>query len=164
MLDQPEQLADILQKWTEVFMRRSMREFYHFIKESSLSASQLSTLMHLYHHESCGVTDVGSRLGVTNAAASQLIDKLVQQDLLTRAEDPVDRRVKHIALTAGGRQLIEQAIEARRRWMEELTTTLTPEEQKEISAALKMLTHAAMELDRQSEMAAGQHPASEKES
>jgi len=141
------QFSDVLSEWVGVFMRRSMRDFMHSMKDSGLSMPQLSTLMRLYYHAGCGVSEIGSQLGVTNAAASQMIERLVRQGLLERAEDPTDRRAKQLKLTPKGRTLITKAIEARRRWMEELTTALTREQQAGIITALTSLTEAARELE-----------------
>lgn len=141
------QFSDVLSEWVGVFMRRSMRDFMHSMKASGLSMPQLSTLMRLYYHESCGVSEIGSQLGVTNAAASQMIERLVRQGLLERAEHPEDRRAKQLKLTSKGRALINKAIEARRRWMEALTTALTREEQTAIITALTSLTQAARNLE-----------------
>ncbi len=141
------QFNQVLQNWAEVFMRRSMREFVQFSKASGLSMGQLSTLFRLYHRGGCGVSDIGEDLGVTNAAASQMIDRLVQQGLIQRAEDPNDRRVKSLTLTQKGRALVEESIASRRRWMEELTQTLTPQEQESIIQSLTLLTEAALGLE-----------------
>src|SRR5262245_16011961 len=141
------QFSDVLSEWVGVFMRRSMRDFMQSMKDSGLSMPQLSTMMRLYYHQTCGVSEVGSHLGVTNAAASQMIERLVQQGLLERAEHPDDRRAKQLKLTPKGRTLISKAIEARRRWMEELTTELTRDQQSAIITALTSLTEAARELE-----------------
>ena len=49
---------------------------------------QFFLLMHLRHHEHCGISDLSEHMEITNAAASQLVDKLVQAGLLVRVEDP----------------------------------------------------------------------------
>jgi len=141
------QFSDVLSEWVGVFMRRSMRDFMQSMKNSGLSMPQLSTLMRLYYQNSCGVSEVGSQLGVTNAAASQMIERLVRQGLLERAEHPDDRRAKQLKLTPKGRMLISKTIEARRRWMEALTTALTRDQQATIITALTSLTEAARELE-----------------
>jgi DNA-binding MarR family transcriptional regulator len=141
------QLSGALREWAEIFMRRSMRDFFLFIKETGLSITQLNTLMRLYYGGTCGVSHIGDHLGITNAATSQMVQRLVEQGLLERTEDPTDRRVKQLALTAQGRALIDQAIEARRRWLEDLTTALTPQQQANITATLIDLTEAAQKLD-----------------
>ena len=138
--------TDVLRRWAEVFMHRSMREYRQFSRDSGLSMSQMSALFHIHYGGHCGVSDLGEHLGVTNAAASQMIDRLVQQGLLERSEHPIDRRAKYLALTPRGQALVQQAIEARMRWIEDLTTTLTSEQQQAIAAALTTLTQAARDL------------------
>jgi len=142
-----QQLSAALREWAELFMRRSMRDFIHFIKETGLSTTQLNTLMRLYYHDACPVSEIGDHLGITNAATSQMVQRLVEQGLLERSEDPTDRRVKQLTLTAEGRALIDQGIEARRRWLEDLTTALPAEQQANIITALADLTSAARRLD-----------------
>ena len=137
----------ILHDWSEVFMRRSIREFREFTRYSGLSMSQLSALLRLYYGGQCGISDIGDHLGVTNAASSQMIDRLVQLGLLQRSENPIDRRNKSLVLTDKGRALIGESIEARRRWMQDLTTSLTPDQQATIASALTVLIQAAQRLD-----------------
>lgn len=137
----------VLRTWADVFMHRSMRDIIQFAKSSGLSIAQLNTLMYLSHLGRCGVSGIGDHLGVTNAAASQMIERLVQQGFLERTEDPEDRRSKQISLTEKGRKLIEGGIDSRHRWMEDLTTTLSIEEQELIIQALVLLTRAVRELE-----------------
>ena len=143
----PDKFTLVLRDWSETFMRRSMQDFVQFSKDSGLTLPQMSTLFHLHHGSSCGVSDVGELLGVTNAAASQMVDRLVQYELIERSEDPVDRRVKQLRLTDKGRDIVQESIEARRRWMEKLTNALTQDEQESIITGLTILTNAAHDLD-----------------
>lgn len=138
-----EQFSQVLWDWTAILMRRSIHEFMGVMRKSGLSMPQLSVLMRLYFNDMCGVTDIGSYVGFTNAAASQMVDRLVNMGLLERTEDPVDRRVKNITLTQKGRDVIQQIINIRHRWMEELTQALTQEEQQSISKAIIQLSQAA---------------------
>jgi len=108
---------------------------------------QMSALFHLHHGNECGVSNMGEYLGVTNAAASQMIDRLVQNGLVERTEDPTDRRVKQLKLTGKGSSLIQEGVELRRRWIDDLINALTVEEQEAIIAALNTLTNTAMELE-----------------
>lgn len=140
-------LPDVLRTWVEVFMHRSFRDFRRFMEGAGLSHSQVGALMRLYHQEACGVSDIGENLGITVAAASQLVDRLVQQDLLVRTEDPDDRRFKQVSLSSQGKALIESGIEYRQRWMEQLTHALSLEEQELITEALSLLNRAASRLD-----------------
>jgi DNA-binding MarR family transcriptional regulator len=143
----PDKFTLVLRDWSETFMRRSMHDFVQFSKDSGLTLPQMSTLFHLHHGSRCGVSDIGELLGVTNAAASQMVDRLVHYELIERSEDPVDRRVKQLRLTEKGRDIVQESIEARRRWMEKLTTALTNDEQASIITALTILTSAAHDLE-----------------
>ncbi|HLC04283.1 MAG TPA: MarR family transcriptional regulator [Anaerolineales bacterium] len=140
-------LNKVLREWSEVFMRRSFRDFRHFMAQTGLSPSQVGTLMRLHYCQSAGVSDIGDHMGITAPAASQLVDRLVLQGLLERTEDPDDRRYKQVSLTTEGMHVVEEGIRARQAWMEELTSALTSEEQGRIIEVLVMLTEAARQLE-----------------
>jgi DNA-binding MarR family transcriptional regulator len=142
-----DQLTEALHAWAEVFMRRSMRDFTLFLRQASLSMPQASALFRLHYGGRCAISDIAGHLGVTNAAASQMVDRFVQQGLVERVEHPNDRRVRLISLSSHGRALIEQGIEARRRWMDALPCHITPDQQQTIITALRQLASAAHELD-----------------
>ncbi len=137
----------IVGEWTEVFMHRSFREFKTFMNEEGLSSTQVNTLMRLYHHGPSGVSDIGEFSGVTNPAASQMIDRLVQMDLIQRVESPSDRRFKQLSLTDKGENLVLRGIEVRKRWFEDLTCELSADQQKIVAEGLQILTKAARRLD-----------------
>lgn len=136
-------LTEVIREWSEVFMHRSMRDFKRFMDATALSFSQINILMRLVHGGSTGVSEIGSQLGVSNAAASQAVDRLVGLGFIERTEDPEDRRAKRLVLTHKGRILIEEGVEARSKWIESLTDALTPEQQNMIISALTLLTEAA---------------------
>ena len=145
-MEQTDLLADTLQEWVAVFMRRSMHNMIRFSRDSGLSMSQIGALYHIHHTGSCGVTDLGDHLGVSSAAASQMLDRLVQQELILRLEDPSDRRVKQLVVTEGGEQVIRDSIQAREGWLSDLALTLPPAESEQVNAALKILIDKARQL------------------
>jgi DNA-binding MarR family transcriptional regulator len=128
-----------LKEWIEVSMRHSMRNIIRYARESGLSMTNLGAIFHIHHIGSCGVTELGDHLGVTSAAASQMLERLVQQDLILRTEDPDDRRVKQIALTDKGHRILEEGIRARQGWLNDLAQTLSDGEKETIMVGLKIL-------------------------
>jgi len=116
-----------------------MCRFIHHARQSGLSMSMIGTLFHLNHKESMGVTDLGEHLGVTSAAASQMLDRLVQLGLIQRSEDPDDRRVKILVLTEKGFQALEEGMRAQQDWIKELSDTLSAEEKDKISSAMSLM-------------------------
>lgn len=138
-----EQFTEIIRAWAEVFMHRSMADFRRFMGETGLSFPQINVLMRLYYHGQCGVSEIGSQMGVTNAAVSQVVERLVQLGLVERREDPDDRRARRLSLTPEGQVLIERGIAVRQQWIQDLATSLAPEQRQKIIDALTLLTQQA---------------------
>lgn len=138
-----EEFSNVFRDWAKVFMHRSMRDFKRFMEDTGLSFSHINILMRLFHGGKCGVSEIGGQLGITNAAASQTVDRLVQMGMIRRSEDPQDRRAKLLELTVEGRILIEKGVDLRSKWIETLTDDLNAEEQELITTALILLTKAA---------------------
>jgi DNA-binding MarR family transcriptional regulator len=145
-MSSPKTFVAAFREWSEVYMHHSGRDFRRYMDENDLSFSQVNVLMRLFHQGKCGVSQMGKEMGVTNAAASQAIDRLVNMGLIARSEDPLDRRAKVLLLTDKGRQLVNRAVEARSRWVEGLTNRLSLNEQERIVSALELLTQAARQM------------------
>ena len=135
------------QQWIEIFMHRSLRRFIHFARENGLSMSMIGTLFHLSKKGCAGVTDLGDHLGVTSAASSQMLERLVQQGLILRTEDPTDRRVKQIVLTEKGHHVLDESVRARHGWLDDLVGILSQEEKELIKGALDLMINKANQLE-----------------
>lgn len=140
-------LSQTLHEWMRLVMRRSMRNFILYAKEKNYSVAQLNALFRIHHKGACGISDLGEELGVTSAAASQLLDKLVQQGLAVRTEDPLDRRNKRVALTEAGERIVQESMAARQSWLDRLADKLTPAEQEQVNHSLRLLIEKAETLE-----------------
>jgi DNA-binding MarR family transcriptional regulator len=143
----PSQLIQTIRQFIDIAMHHSLRERAHFAKALGISMPQLGILMQLHFRENCGISDISDRFHITNAAASQLAEKLVQSGLIRREEDPQDRRAKLLNLTDKSKELIQQNLEKRYRWVDQLIGKLTAEERVKINEALNIMTQAAKELE-----------------
>lgn len=141
------QFSEITHRWMDVFMHRSWRSWNHLAKSSGLSMPQFGILMQVHHRGNCAIGDISEHFDITSAAASQLVEKLVQGGLIQREEDPQDRRAKMLNLTDKGRKFIQQGIQERRRWVDELAAKLTAEDRAKVAEALHIMTEAARELE-----------------
>jgi DNA-binding MarR family transcriptional regulator len=72
--------------------------------------------------------------------------------LIERSEDPRDRRVRQVRLTAKGRGLVARGVEARMAWTRDLARRIPPRELERITEALERLTHAADAMDREASL------------
>ncbi len=134
-------------EWMELFMHRSMRGYMLYAREKGLSRSMIGTLFHLSHRDHAGVTDLGEHLGVSSAAASQMLEHLVEEGLIERTEDPDDRRMKKITLTDKGSRVMKESVSARLGWLEQLTTNLSKDEKRQITSAMDLIIKKAEEMN-----------------
>jgi DNA-binding MarR family transcriptional regulator len=140
-------LIETIRHFLDIAMHQSIHERAQLAKLVGLSMPQLGILMQLHYRGTCGISDLREKFDITSAAASQLVDKLVQSGLIQREEDPHDRRVKRVNLTDKGTELIQQHTEKRYRWVEGVAQNLSPEEREQVHQALHILTRAAQEMD-----------------
>ena len=143
------QFSHTLRAWTDMFMTRSMKGLGHYLRARGFSMQHVFMLMQLHHRGQCGISDLSERMEISNAAASQQVDKLFQLGLIDRTEDPNDRGAKQITLSTKGRELIEAGINERYRWIEELSANLSTAEQQTVGVALEILTEAARKFETQ---------------
>lgn len=147
MSDATDELLGVFQDWVEQVMHRSMRNVFRFARQNNLSIPQLGALLRLYERGTCDVSGMGDELGVTSAAASQMLDRLVQQGLIERSENPQDRRVRQIVLTDKGLQVVQASVRARHEWLGEMAGALSLDEQKQVVDVLRLLIERARRLE-----------------
>ncbi|HUX12002.1 MAG TPA: MarR family transcriptional regulator [Spirochaetia bacterium] len=140
-------IVDALHEWLELSRNRSMRGLFRYAREKGLSMHQIGTLFHLSRRRTSGVSGIGDDLGVTSAAASQMLERLVQSGMVLRSEDPNDRRAKRIVLTDAGEQIVRESTEMRGRWFADIAGLLSADERKIVLSALKILITRMRELD-----------------
>jgi DNA-binding MarR family transcriptional regulator len=116
---------------TEVIEEELLRE----VAENRISVSQLKLLRLVNLTEAQTIGDVAAFLGVSNAAASKAVDKLVRMMLLRRSEGETDRRSIHLSLTEPSRRLLA-AYEAARQAMLQKIFAQFESEELQLAAAL----------------------------
>ena len=101
---------------------------------------QLKLLTLVQQTESPSVSDVAAFLGVTKAAASQTVDKLVRRRWLRREEDQADRRSARLSLSEAGRQLLEKYDTVRAEKLGKIFREYSPEDLRRMSDMLDRLS------------------------
>lgn len=134
--------SDFLQGMERIIgqiVRLSMRSFRQYIKNQGLTMPQMMALQRIHFKDHCNVAEISDELGVTDAATSQLIDRLVQQGLVERSENPQDRRNKILALTDLGLSVVENSLLARKRWLIAIAEVMSEDELRTVSLAMDIL-------------------------
>lgn len=107
-MDEKDRLIERIEGHERVFMRLMARENAAGLFSLNLTMRQIKVLMVLDIEESLSMHELADRLGVGLATTTGIVDRLAAQDLVARREDPADRRIRRIELSAGGHETIDQ--------------------------------------------------------
>jgi DNA-binding MarR family transcriptional regulator len=79
---------------------------------STLTMQQFKVVMILSLQDSASGQELAQQLGVGLGTVTGIVDRLVTRRLVTRHEDPDDRRIRRVALTPAGRELADDIVHA----------------------------------------------------
>lgn len=148
----PNGLSETLHSWMHIVMRTSMNKMNLFVRQNGYSISQINTLFLVHYRGSISISELSTENGVSPAAVSQLIDKLVSQGFVRRLEDEQDRRNKKIDLTSEGHAVVEATKKVRSAWLDELSQNFDLEEQVVIQRAIELLIKKTLEIEKREEI------------
>lgn len=94
------------------------------------------------------VREIASFLGVSQAAASKNVDKLVRLGLVTRKVQPRDRRAVSLNVTGRGKNLIRKYETLKAQKVERVINDLTQEELHALTRGLEKVSCSIMEKER----------------
>ncbi|TXK40736.1 MarR family transcriptional regulator [Nonomuraea sp. C10] len=117
---------------------------------SNLTMRQLKVIMLVAANGSATGQDLSHNLGVTLGTVTGLVDRLVAHGLVSRHEDPHDRRVRRVELTPAGRTLIEEINDAGLKQYRRIMNHLDTETLRCLHHVTVRLHEAAAELHRAS--------------
>ena len=128
-----------MEEWVNIYLGRSLSDYFVFLKQNDTSMQQAYALTFLYYNAPSKISDICEHMMVSAAATSQMVDRLEKQSLVIRMPDPDDRRVRNVLLSEQGDNFVRQSIRARRSWIEEVPEDLSDEQLAHISSALQLL-------------------------
>ena len=108
-----------------------------------LTIAQLKSLFYVSRHRRVNLTGLASGIRVTPANVTGIVDRLVEQGLLTRAPDPDDRRVSWLTVTDKGKTLINDLREGRAQNMRRILDKLTEVELATVAHGFQLVARAA---------------------
>src|SRR3954464_9303422 len=124
-----------------VVMMKAMRALTRYatggIDETGLGLSDFGVLELLLHRGPLPVNTIGPIVDLTPGSISIAVDRLVGKGLVSRVESAEDRRVRIVALTPRGKDLIVSAFRKHSVQMRKVFSELSPEELHSLETALK---------------------------
>ncbi len=140
MTDKADAIDSIIETMRAMQTGVSDRVMGHFtsIQDLDFTLPQFMVLYYLSRHreELLTVSQLASVITLSQPAASQLIDRLLQRGLLTRRENPEDRRQKLISINDEGMALLERIDQRREEKMRELFSSIPVDHLARIQRAL----------------------------
>jgi len=131
-------------------MMKAMRALTKYatadIEETGLGLSDFGVLELLLHKGPLPVNTIGPIVDLTPGSISILVDRLVAKGLVSRVESAEDRRVRIVALSARGKDLIASAFRKHSGQMKRVFSELSPEELRGLEVALKKVGKRAAAL------------------
>jgi MarR family 2-MHQ and catechol resistance regulon transcriptional repressor len=107
------------------------------IEETGLGLSDFGVLELLLHKGPLPVNTIGPLVDLTPGSISIAVDRLVAKGLVTRVESAEDRRVRIVALTQRGKDLIVSAFRKHSGQMKRVFSELSADELRGLEVSLK---------------------------
>lgn len=105
----------------------------------SLTVPQVKSLFFITNHGSTNFKKLADALKVTPSNLTGVIDRLVEQGLVSRKENPEDRRMMLLKATVKGEELVGDLRERRITHLSQALSELSPEELNTIVQGLTLL-------------------------
>ncbi len=131
------ELFDSLEDFVRQLVGLVELEGLSFLVDVELSFTQVRMAMLLACSEPRPIRSIADQLELSVHAAGRNIDRLVEVGIVERREDPDDRRVRLVSLSAQGLDLVDRHLEARRRALRTFIDRLPDEQVEALADALR---------------------------
>ena len=129
----------------EYLLAQIIQDFIQFMHQTGLSRPQIHALLHIYHAGQCPISEISALTDSSPAAASQLVERLVEKGLVQRTEHPLNRRIKQLRLTERSLEIINQGVTSNR-ILVDLMAALPEEQRETVHTAIGYLAQAGQQI------------------
>ncbi len=116
-----------------------------------ITPSQINALLVLYYHDNLTMGKLSQEIYLAESAATRLINRLVNLNLVKRRGDEKDRRVVRVTLTSYGRQLSSLVFERRSFRFNNLAQRLNQSERENLIVSLQAVMRVFEEMEQSGE-------------
>jgi DNA-binding MarR family transcriptional regulator len=107
-----------------------------------LTMPQLKSLIYVTKRDGATSGQIANSLGVGLSTITGVVDRLTEQDMVSRHEDPRDRRVTRVVPTPRGRALVEDLLQFRNETISAMLSRLTTDQLHTVETAFQFLADA----------------------
>lgn len=113
--------------------------------DESVTLVQFRTLVVLESRPGTNLNGLAEELGVNSSTAMRMIDRLLTAELVTRRDNPANRREVLLDLTPAGRRVVDRVTRRRRAEIARIVTAMAPRSRAQLVTALHTFAEAAGE-------------------
>jgi DNA-binding MarR family transcriptional regulator len=117
----------------------------------NLTMPQLKSLICVAENNGATSGQIARRLGVGLSTVTGIVDRLAEQDLVTRREDPDDRRITRVLPTPRAQVLVDELLRYRNEMITDLLSRLDSEQLRTVETAFDYLRDAITQISAQSQ-------------
>jgi DNA-binding MarR family transcriptional regulator len=121
--------------------RTLRRRFAAALESYDVTPGQSRALHVLVAHGASRLSEVADALRIAPRSATEVVDALEARGLVTRQQDPTDRRATRVVPTPEGERLAGVLAEARRAESERFLADLPAPERADLDRILRLLLH-----------------------
>jgi DNA-binding MarR family transcriptional regulator len=116
-----------------------------------LTMPQLKSLICVVENDGATSGQIAKRLGVGLSTVTGIVDRLAEQELITRREDPDDRRITRVLPTPRARTMVDELLRYRNEVITEILSRLDAEQLRVIETAFDYLRDAINQMATESQ-------------
>ena len=140
-MDQVEILKHLTDLLMQIGARTTAEPLVRF--EEDLTASQLLALRYILLHPNCALSSLAQGLGISNPAATKVMDRLEKKDLVVRVQGSDRRQIKAV-LTDKGHRVGEGTLRLQMEAYASLIESLEEDERNVLQQGMESIIRAAV--------------------
>jgi len=136
------------------FLEKELRYISGIIKQKgrqilsnyTVTPPQFVALQWLFEHGDMTIGDLSTKMYLAFSTTTDLVDRMEKNQLVMRVRDEQDRRVVRIHLLKEGERVIEEVIQKRQDYLQDILSDFDASEVQQLSSLLQKL-HVEMKED-----------------
>lgn len=129
------------------FMEKELRYISGIIKQKgreilnsyTITPPQFIALQWLFEHGDMTIGDLSNKMYLAFSTTTDLVDRMEKNELVVRIREEQDRRVVRIKLLKEGERIIEEVIQKRQEYLQNVLSEFSEEEVEQFSFLLEKL-------------------------
>lgn len=142
--DEAVRLSDL---FVQLLYKTLSKRVVEDLTDAKVSLPQMQALRYIWLHEHVLVGNLADGLAISYPSATNMVHRLVRQNLVTRKTNPADRREVEVSLTPAGRSLMERVETERVSRMDSVLARMDTTDRENMLSGLHRFVALAVEDD-----------------